>query len=143
MSDPRSSTVDDVLHRSAVRAPQRTALEFAGRAWTYAELDDAVSRAAGHLLSLGLAQGDRVATVAANSDAYLLAFLGCARAGLVHVPVNYALTGTELTYLLRQSGSRLALVDSDLRETVESIRSATAVEQVLVLHGTDDAVLTA
>ena len=126
MSDPRSSTVDDVLHRSAVRAPQRTALEFADRAWTYAELDDAVSRAAGHLLSLGLAQGDRVATVAANSDAYLLAFLGCARAGLVHVPVNYALTGTELTYLLRQSGSRLALVDRDLRETVESIRSATA-----------------
>ena len=36
-----------------------------------------------------------------NSDAYLLAFLGCASAGLVHVPINYALTGGELTYLLR------------------------------------------
>ncbi|MGN6243054.1 MAG: acyl-CoA synthetase [Motilibacteraceae bacterium] len=141
MTDPRSSTVDDVLRRSAQRHPDRPALVFAERSWTYRELDDAVTRAAGHLLSLGLAKGDRVATVGANSDAYLLAYLGCARAGLVHVPVNYALTGGELSYILRQSGARLALVDEPLREGVEKVRPDTAVEQVLVLHGTDDAVL--
>ena len=100
-----SSTVDDVLRRSAARHPDRVALVFADRTWTYAALDDAVSRAAAHLLGLGLTGGDRVATFGANSDAYLLAFLGCARAGLVHVPVNYALTGEELAYLLAQSGA--------------------------------------
>lgn len=141
MSDLRSSTVDDVIRRSAGRFPDRIALHYEDRSWTYAELDDAVSRAAGYLLDLGLQQGDRVATVGANSDAYLLAYLGCARAGLVHVPVNYALTGGELSYLLRQSGSRIALVDTSLREQVETIRADTAVELVLVLHGTDDAVL--
>lgn len=141
MSDLRSSTVDDVIRRSAGRFPDRIALHYEDRSWTYAELDDAVSRAAGYLLDLGLQQGDRVATVGANSDAYLLAYLGCARAGLVHVPVNYALTGGELSYLLRQSGSRIALVDTSLRETVEAIKADTAVELVLVLHGTDDAVL--
>ncbi|MTD13324.1 AMP-binding protein [Nakamurella sp. YIM 132087] len=140
-ADPRSSTVDDVVRRSAGRHPDRAALVFADRSWTYAELDAGVSRAAAHLLSLGLVKGDRVATVGANSDAYLLAFLGCARAGLVHVPVNYALTGGELSYLLRQSGSRVALVDPALRETVESVRADTAVEQVLVLHGAPGAVL--
>jgi len=36
-----------------------------------------------------------------NSDAYLLAWLGCARAGLVHVPANYALTAGELGYVRR------------------------------------------
>lgn len=141
LTDPRSSTVDDVLRRSAGRTPDRTALTFADRAWTYAELDDAVTRAAGHLLSLGLAAGDRVATVGANSDAYLLAYLGCARAGLVHVPVNYALTGEELAYLLLSSGARLALVDPELAAGVEAVRAGTAVEQVLLLHGGDDAVL--
>ena len=136
-----SSTVDDIVRRSAARHPDRVALVFDDRTWTYAALDDAVSRAAAHLLGLGLTGGDRVATVGVNSDAYLLAYLGCARAGLVHVPVNYALTGPELTYLLRDSGARLALVDVALRDGVEAVRADTAVEQVLLLHGGNDAVL--
>jgi fatty-acyl-CoA synthase len=139
--DPRSSTVDDVLRRSAARHPDRTALHFEDRRWTYVELDDAVTRAAGHLLSLGLAAGDRVATIGANSDAYLLAYLGCARAGLVHVPVNYALTGEELAYLLGSSGARLALVDPALRAGVEQVLGDTVVETVLALHGEPGAVL--
>jgi fatty-acyl-CoA synthase len=141
MTNPRSSTVDDIVRRSAGRHPDRLALVFGDRRWTYRELDDAVSRAAGHLLSLGLAPGDRVATVGANSDAYLLAFLGCARAGLIHVPVNYSLTGGELTYLLAQSGSRAALVDPALFDPVTGVSADTAVESVHVLHGTDDSLL--
>src|SRR6478736_7729420 len=141
MSATTSSTVDDTVRRSATRHPERVALVFDDRTWTYAALDDAVSRAAAHLLGLGLSAGDRVATVGVNSDAYLLAYLGCARAGLVHVPVNYALTGPELTYLLRDSGARMALVDVALRDSVEAVRDDTDLEQVLLLHGGDDAVL--
>ncbi|MBE7187394.1 fatty acyl-CoA synthetase [Jatrophihabitans endophyticus] len=141
MRNPRENTVDDIVRRSANRTPDRTALVFGDRAYTYAELDAATSRAAAHLLSLGLVKGDRVATVGLNSDAYLLAYLGCARSGLVHVPVNYALTGGELRYLLSDSGARVALVDPALLDNVEKVRGETALEQVLVLHGTDDAVL--
>jgi fatty-acyl-CoA synthase len=129
---PAPSTVDSVLTRSAARTPDRLALVFGDRRWTYAELDAAVSRAAAHLLSLGLRHGDRVATVGMNSDAYLLAFLGCSRAGLVHVPVNFALTGGELEYLLRQSGARIALVDNAFEEKVRSVLASTAIEQVLL-----------
>lgn len=116
MNSPRSSTVDDVLRRSANRVPDRTALHFEDRSWTYRQLDDAVTRAAGALLTRGLQAGDRVATYGKNSDAYLLAFLGCARAGLVHVPINYALTQGELRYLVEQSGASLVLVDPALAD---------------------------
>ncbi|GAB2481603.1 acyl-CoA synthetase [Jatrophihabitans fulvus] len=141
MVPSNSSTVDDIVRRSAGRYADRTALVFGERSWTYAALDDAVSRAAAQLLSLGLSAGDRVATVGANSDAYLLAFLGCARAGLVHVPVNFALRGRELSYIVKQSGSRVALVDPDLVAAVEDVRGDTALEQVLVLHGADGSAL--
>ncbi len=117
----RSSTVDDAVRRSAGRHPDRTALRFADRTWTYRELDDAVTRAAAALLGMGLVKGDRVAAYGKNSDAYLLGFLGCARAGLVHVPINYALTGEELAYLVGQSGSRLALADPALAGQFEQI----------------------
>jgi fatty-acyl-CoA synthase len=119
--DTRASTVDGVVTRSARRTPDRVALQFADRTWTYRELDDAVTRAAGFLAELGIAGGDRVATYGRNSDAYALAFLGCARLGAVHVPINYALTGEELGYLLEQSGSRLLLVDPALAAPVAAL----------------------
>ncbi|MFF4963789.1 acyl-CoA synthetase [Streptomyces sp. NPDC001037] len=114
MTQGHGSTVDGVLRRSARRTPARIALEYGERGWTYEALDDAVTRAAGLLRAQGLGPGDRVAAYGHNSDAYLIAFLACARAGLVHVPVNQNLTGDDLAYIVGQSGSALVLADPDL-----------------------------
>ncbi|MET0821192.1 MAG: fatty acyl-CoA synthetase [Aeromicrobium sp.] len=139
MSRTRSSTVDDVVARSARRFPDRIALLFADRRWTYADLDAAVSRAAVALLSTGLVKGDRVAAYGKNSDAYLLGYLACARAGLVHVPINYALTKDELGYLLKVSGARLVLVDPVLADRLAG--SGVEVEKVLELRDAPDSLL--
>ncbi|MFI1393525.1 acyl-CoA synthetase [Streptomyces sp. NPDC020681] len=114
MTGVRSSTVDGIVRRSARRTPDATALRYADRSWSYAELDAAVTTAAAVLTGHGLRPGDRVASYGHNSDAYLIGFLGCARAGLVHVPVNQNLTGDDLAYILGQSGSSLVLADPDL-----------------------------
>jgi len=114
MTQGQGSTVDGVLRRSARRTPARVAVEYGDRRWTYEELDEAVSRAASVLLDQGLASGDRVGAYGHNSDAYLIGFLACARAGLVHVPVNQNLTGDDLAYIVGQSGSSLVLADPDL-----------------------------
>ncbi|RSR97300.1 acyl-CoA synthetase [Streptomyces sp. WAC00469] len=135
MTPRHGSTIDAVLRRSARRTPARTALEYRDRHRTYAELDDAVSRAASVLLDQGLAPGDRVAAYGHNSDAYLIAFLACSRAGLVHVPVNQNLTGEDLAYILRQSGSALVLTDPDLADRLPSAVPA------LPLRDTDDSLL--
>ncbi|MFD7710480.1 acyl-CoA synthetase [Streptomyces sp. NPDC059785] len=132
----RSVTVDGVLRRSAGRTPKRVAIHYRDRSWTYAELDDAVSRAARALLDAGLAHGDRVGAYGHNSDAYLIGFLACARAGLVHVPVNQNLTGDDLAYIVRQAGCALVLADPDLADHLpEGTR-------VLPLRDTDDTLLT-
>ncbi|MEV6486600.1 acyl-CoA synthetase [Streptomyces sp. NPDC051576] len=114
MTPGHGSTVDGVLRRSARRTPARVAVNYGERSWTYGELDDAVSRAASVLLRQDLAPGDRVGSYGHNSDAYLIGFLACARAGLVHVPVNQNLTGDDLAYIVGQSGSALVLTDPDL-----------------------------
>jgi len=122
------------LRRSAARHPDRIALRFGDRDWSYAALDDAVTAAAQALLALGLQHGDRVAAYGTNSDAYAIAFLGIARAGLVHVPVNYALKGGELEYLIAQSGARVVLADPALAADVEAVRSTTSVVEVVALR---------
>ncbi|MGC0366051.1 fatty-acyl-CoA synthase [Rhodococcus sp. 27YEA15] len=139
--DPRTNTVDGVLRRSAAKYPNRVAVRFDGRVHTYRQLDDAVTRAAAHLSGLGLEHGDRVAAYGKNSDAYAISFLACARAGLVHVPVNYALTGEELRYLVAQSGARAVLVDPALAATLDAVRADLDVDHVIALHDDEQSLL--
>lgn len=128
-------TVDGVLRRSARRTPARIAVNYDERTWTYEELDDAVSRAARVLRDTGLTPGDRVGAYGHNSDAYLIGFLACARAGLVHVPVNQNLTGDDLAYIVGQSGSTLVMADPDLAgQLSDGVR-------VLPLRDADDSLL--
>ncbi|PYC68432.1 acyl-CoA synthetase [Streptomyces tateyamensis] len=122
------STVPDALRRSAARTPGRTALRFADRSWSYRALDQAVTRLAGHLLARGLRPGRRVAALGRNSDAYLLLFLACGRAGLVHVPVNYNATGAELRYFTEQSGSALLVHDTEYAERAAALAPLPAVD---------------
>ncbi|MGW4653931.1 acyl-CoA synthetase [Streptomyces sp. NPDC004279] len=135
MTAGRSVTADGTLRRSARRTPERRAIDYGDRSWTYAELDDAVSRAARVLRDAGLSRGDRVGALGHNSDAYLIAFLACARAGLVHVPINQNLIGDDLSYIVEQSGCALVLVDPSLAGNLP------AGVRVLALRDADDCLL--
>ncbi|MEA2665074.1 MAG: fatty-acyl-CoA synthase [Candidatus Eremiobacteraeota bacterium] len=114
----RRESIADALRRSARRDPARVALRFAERSWTYAALDAAANRVARRFTEAGLEPGQRVAAYGRNSDAYLVTWLACLRAGLVHVPVNYALTAGELGYIVRQSGASALVCDAALAPNV-------------------------
>ncbi|MFK4066415.1 fatty acyl-CoA synthetase [Streptomyces sp. NPDC029674] len=115
MTGAGGNRVDDVLARSARRTPGRVALRYGERVWTYAELNDAVSEAAAFLIGERLGNGDRVGAYGHNSDAYLIGFLACSRAGLVHVPINHNLTGEDLRYIVEQSGCSAVLADPQVQ----------------------------
>jgi fatty-acyl-CoA synthase len=118
------NTLSDAVRRAAARFRDNEALVFGDRSWSFRAIDVAASRVARRLTDVGLRPGDRVAAYGRNSDAYLIAFLACCRAGLVHVPVNYALTGGELRYILDQSGARLLLTAPALEANLDGIETA-------------------
>lgn len=117
-------TVSAALARAARKYRDRPALFFEARAWSFDDLDRGASNVGRALLAAGLRGGDRVAAYGRNSDAYLLAWLGCCRAGLVHVPVNFGLSGNELSYIVEQSGARAALCDSAGMDTLAQLPAA-------------------
>jgi fatty-acyl-CoA synthase len=131
--------IGEALARSVARNPEKTALTFEGRSWTYAELDAAANRAANALLGLDLRKGDRVAAYGRNSDAYVVLWLACARAGLIHVPVNFALTGDELLYVLNQSGARALFYDPALRGAADAARERAEAEISGTIHSGGEA----
>ncbi len=113
-----SSTVADIVRRSAGRHGDAVAIEFGDRVWTYRALDAAVTAVARELVRLGARQGERVAAYGRNSDLYVLLYLGCARAGIIHVPVNFQLRADELDHILGDSGAGIVFADSDLVDAV-------------------------
>lgn len=129
-------TIGDALRRAAARYRDREALRFGPRAWSFRDLDRAADRVARGLLALGLMRGDRVVAFGRNSDGYLLLWLGCVRAGLIHVPANYALTAGELGYILAQSGARALFHQPALAEVADA---AAAAHPAALLRGTIDA----
>ena len=123
----RSNTIADAFRRAARKFRGKLALTFLDRDWSFLELEAAAGRIAQALIDRGLAKGDRIAAYARNSDSYLILWLACARGGFVHVPINYALTAGELSYIVRQSGARMLIHDADLVGTVDAIRSDVSV----------------
>ncbi|MGM0914737.1 MAG: acyl-CoA synthetase [Pseudomonadota bacterium] len=127
-------TIGAALARSARKNGSRLALAFADRRWNYAELDRAVNRVAHALIGAGLTPGDRLAVYGKNSDAYVIAWLAATRAGLVHVPINFALSSEELSYILEQSGASGLLSDLSLADKVEAASSAVNLRLSGTLH---------
>ena len=68
-----------------------------GTALSYAALQQALDQAEGRLAALGVREGDRVALVAANGPALIVAFLAVVASGAAAAPLNPALGVAELT----------------------------------------------
>jgi acyl-CoA synthetase (AMP-forming)/AMP-acid ligase II len=68
-----------------------------GTVLSYAGLQRALDRATGRLAALGVCEGDRVALVAANGPALIVAFLTLVASGAAVAPLNPALGVAELT----------------------------------------------
>src|ERR671921_2403415 len=134
----RRNTIGDAIRRSAARSAEKDALIYGERRWSYAELDVGANRVANTLLARGLEKGDRVATYGMNSDAYVLLWLGCVRAGLIHVPVNFHLAGKELLYILNQSGSKALFYDPGFEENVEEVQDEIEARIYGTLYGGDE-----
>lgn len=81
---------------------------------SYARLLSLTLGCATHLLSLGLAPGDRILLRLGNGPAFPVAFLGAIAAGLVPVPTSAALTAAEVTRLAALVAPRLILADPGL-----------------------------
>jgi fatty-acyl-CoA synthase len=135
MDDARHDSIGAAVRRSALRTPHKVALRFGEREWKYEALDRGANRIARTLVGAGLEPGARLAAYGRNSDAYFLTWLGCVRAGVIHVPVNYALRPDELGYIVRQCGASGVVCDEALSASVAASADAAAAGIQARFHG--------
>jgi len=85
---------------------------------TYAELDAAANRVAHHLLDSGIRPGEHVGLHLYNGVEYLQAALGCLKARIVPVNVNYRYVEDELVYLYRDADLAGLVFEGEFTERV-------------------------
>ena len=100
----------DVLERNRLRHPDRIALRDRRREVTWDTLHAEVGALAREL-SRGAPAGSRVVVLSGNRLELIEAYLACAAAGLIAVPVNPALTAPELAGILDGVEAALAVAD--------------------------------
>jgi crotonobetaine/carnitine-CoA ligase len=114
-------TVLDLLRRRLDSDPDGEYLDVCGTTCSAADVEWAATRISAALAGLGVAPGDRVATLIENSAEAMLAWWGIVAGGAVAVPVNTAFKGDYLRHQLVDSGSRVLVVEAGLAERAERV----------------------
>ncbi|MFB6832905.1 AMP-binding protein [Streptomyces hydrogenans] len=121
---PRVRTVTGLLADGAARTPGAELLRFGDASWTYEQADASSSRLAHRLIEAdGVAPGDRVAIMLPNVPQWPLTWFAVLKAGAVTVPVNSAYRADDLAFVLRDSGARVIVTDTEHLPLVREVAS--------------------
>jgi len=118
---PHQDTIPTLLASRAAVLPDKFALEFESRRWTYSALDEVSSLLAQAAAQRGVNKGDRIAVVSVNTDLSVIVFLAAAKLGALFVPLNPAATDDDLHYMLSHSGASVVMCQPDHVERTRSI----------------------
>ncbi|WP_297428079.1 class I adenylate-forming enzyme family protein [Clostridium sp.] len=89
------------------------------RRYTFEKLNHNIDMIAKGLISIGVKKGDHVALLACNSPEWIIVFLATLKIGAVCVCLSYSSTEEEIDYMLKQSESRILIVDD--KEMIEKV----------------------
>ncbi|MDF1855242.1 long-chain-fatty-acid--CoA ligase [Pseudooceanicola sp.] len=120
------------LIATAARLPDKTALIYYGARISYGALLADVERIAGWLQAQGLQRGDRVLIDMQNCPQWVIGYYAILRADAVVVPINPMYRAAELTHLASDTGARIALVGSELLDSLCPLLPSGNLDQLLV-----------
>lgn len=106
----------DILDESACRYPDKVAIRFKDRSFTYREVKDRVDRLAGALVDSGVKPQSHVAIIAPNTHAYVEIVFACARIGAVCEIHNTRLPAKSIVALLEKSNVDILFLGQSLSD---------------------------
>jgi acyl-CoA synthetase (AMP-forming)/AMP-acid ligase II len=128
--------ITEFLDLSAMLVPQRTAIAFEGKRFSYAQLRERVNRLADSLSQLGLKKGERVAILEVNCHQYVEACFATVKLGGIFVPLNFRIREDELKYLVNKAEPKILFVGSRYADMVDGVKSQLpSVEHFIFIGG--------
>jgi fatty-acyl-CoA synthase len=112
-------TVQMILEHGRNVFPESRVGTFSGTEMVYSsyrDIADNAARLAAGLISLGVKQGDRVATFSWNNTAHMESYLGIPSMGAIIHTVNIRLSPEHIAYIINHAESRVVILDTSLIE---------------------------
>lgn len=135
-------TVDRFLDHGAKWHGHRAVITGAGerdKSIGYGDLRDRANRLSGALIDLGLRPGDRIATLAWNTQHHLEVWYGAMGVGLVCHTLNPRLTVAHLSAMILQADDRVLAVGAGLSALARELAAACPCLERLILLDSDAA----
>ena len=111
------------LKRSAYVFPEREAVVYRDKRYTYRQFYERVMRMANGLKTLGIGRGDKIAFISPNLPPLLEAHFGIPWLGASLVAINTRLSPSEVCYIINHSESKVLFLDTGLAHTIEAIKN--------------------
>ena len=105
-----------LLRTHAAQTPDAPCLTFGTETLSFGQLNARASRIANALQARGVQSGDRVALIARNTPAHFELFFGCAKAGVIFLPINWRLSAREIAGILADGAPALLIIEGDLQD---------------------------
>ncbi|WP_428649721.1 acyl-CoA synthetase [Roseibium sp.] len=121
----RVASLAHFLTRNAARWPERPAIVWENKTWSWAALNKRVSALARALQSeFQVGKGDRLLVQAQNSNQMIEIMLAAFRLGAVWVPCNFRQAPGETAYAAEKSKARIFLCDAEFVAQGEAVRAS-------------------
>jgi len=124
----------EILKMNAILFPEKVGARDLVRSMTFRQWNERACKLANGLLGLGLQKGDRVGILAYNCVEWMEIYAAVAKAGLIAVPINFRLTGPEVTYIMQNSEAKAMIFQDDFLGLVETIRKDLDVSEGRFVH---------
>ncbi|MBI4877598.1 MAG: AMP-binding protein [Acidobacteria bacterium] len=93
---------------------ETVALEFAGRAFTFGEIDDRGNRMAALFRERGLQAGDRLCVCLSNCLELIDIYLACIKSGVIFVPINILYREREILHILTDAQPKAVIAAQEM-----------------------------
>ncbi len=114
---------------NAKRVPERTAIIFEGKTFTWFEFNALANRYAHYGISIGLKRGDAVSVMMENRTEFLALLVGFNKIGVISSLLNTNLTGESLAHCVVVSKSLKIIFGSEVEPSVRELRGQLTLNQ--------------
>lgn len=124
--------VQDYLKNAAENHPEKIAIHFMGKEFTYQWIYECSVKLASYLQELGIKKGDRVAIMLPNTPQAVISYYGILMAGGIVVQTNPLYTERELEYQVKDSGAKAIITMDILFPRVSKVKHQTNLQHIIV-----------
>jgi acyl-CoA synthetase (AMP-forming)/AMP-acid ligase II len=111
----------EFLNISAAIVPNRTAIIFEGKRFTYIQIEERSTLLANALKQIGVNPKDRIAIMNVNCNEHVELYFACAKLDAIYVPLNFRGKQDEIEFILRDSNPKVLIAGNRYLELLESL----------------------